>query len=125
MRVCVRLTVFVILLCSLSSCDVDVFGLDSKRVAGGWRLLQTESGGFALMPPHQDVCGYVEQIGWQKPFIISRAESSRLWDVIDTATGKQHSISDEQRRSDPIYRDIAVFDASDAWSRLKHWRRQW
>src|SRR3954451_17478248 len=78
MRACVRVTVFLILLCSLSSCDVDVFGFDSKRVAGDWRLLRTESG-FALMPPHKNVGGYVARIGWQKPFIISRTESSLAW----------------------------------------------
>src|SRR5437762_7295060 len=99
---CVRLTVCALLMLSLTSCDVDLFGLDSKRIAGGWGLLQTESG-FVLMPPHKSTGGYVERIGWQKPLIISRNESSSSWDVMDTSTGKQLSVTDEQRRTDRLY----------------------
>jgi hypothetical protein len=118
----VRFIIWFLVLCSLTSCDFDPFGFDTKRVAGEWRLVETETG-FALM--HDDVGGYVSEIGWQKPVIISRAERSEAWDVVDTSTRKQVSISDQQRRSDPALRDIPVFPAGDAWARLKHWRRQW
>lgn len=121
---CVRFTVCALLLLSLSSCDVDLFGLDPKPIAAGWKLVQTESG-FVLRPPHTSGGSYVERIGWQKPFIISRGESSSSWDIIDTSTGKRSSITDEQRRTDQLYRDIPIRYADDAYAQLKHWRRQW
>jgi hypothetical protein len=95
--------------------------VDTKRIAADLTLMQAEGGGFVLMPRGS----FVEQLGWRKPLIISRGESSRSWDVIDTSTGKQFAISNEQRRADPAYRDIPTLDASEAWAQLKHWRRQW
>jgi hypothetical protein len=115
-----------LLACSalLASCDVDLFGLDAKRIAAGWKLVQTERG-FVLNPPHKNGGGYVDRIGWRKPFIISGGESSSSWDVIDTSAGTQSSITDEQRRTDQLYRHIPIRHADDAWTQLKHWRRQW
>ena len=113
------------LLC-LSSCDVDLFGFDSKRIAAGYRLLQTEAiDGCILMPPHGNIGSSVVELGWRKPFILSRAGQDDHWQVIDTSTKQTLSISEEQRHTDPRYRDIPVYAAHVAWDRLKHWRRQW
>lgn len=114
-----------LLLC-LSSCDVDLFGFDTKRIAAGYRLIQTEAiNECILMPPHGDVGSSVVELGWRKPFILSRVDEQDHWQVIDTSTKQTLSISEEQRHADPRYRDIPVYTAPAAWDRLKHWRRQW
>jgi hypothetical protein len=102
------------ILCCLAGCDVDVFGLDWKRLGGGW-----------LIPPHQRFGTLVVEIGWRKPLILARADGSNGWDVIDTATRKETTISDQQRKTDPTYRDIPVCRARDAWNQLKRYRSVW
>jgi hypothetical protein len=57
----------------LCSCDVNLFGW--KNVAGGYYLDIWGEGdpGYILFPPNNAPGEIkVEQIGWQKPFIIAR-----------------------------------------------------
>jgi hypothetical protein len=113
------------LLC-LTACDVDLFGLDRKKLGGGYSLVLTEiDDACALVPPHQNGGAVVVEVGWQKPLILTRAEGSKTWDIIDTTTQKQTKISDEQRTTDPAYRDIPVYRARDAWNRLTRHRSLW
>ncbi len=126
MRLWLRCAGGLLLIVALSSCDIDLFGFGTKRIAEGYRLIQSEGPDrFALMPPHKDIGSPVTEIGWRRPLIISRYDGSHPWDILDTTTGRQVAISDQQRRSDPAFRDIPVYTASVAWSKLKHWRRQW
>src|SRR5713101_203275 len=110
----------------LTGCDVDLFGLDSKRLGGGYSLELTETDdACALVPPHQNGGAVVVELGWQKPLILTRAERFRTWNLVDTTTQKETNISDEQRTTDPAYRDIPVYRARDAWNRLKRHRSLW
>lgn len=84
----------------LSSCDVDLFGLDTKQIAAGYRLTQAEGGQFALMAPREDSGPIIIDVGWQNPFIISRSDEREPWEVIDTSTKQTVSVSEQQRRED-------------------------
>jgi len=126
MRPFARLGASCLLLFVLSSCDVDLFGFGTKQIAAGYRLIQHEGPDqFALMPPKQDFGSFVTDIGWRQPVILVRSDGSHPWDVIDTSTKRQVSITEQQRRSDPSYRDIPVYTAANAWHKLSHRRRQW
>ncbi|HST31843.1 MAG TPA: hypothetical protein VLK27_13505 [Chthoniobacterales bacterium] len=116
--------VFLALTC-LVGCDVDLFGLDWKRLGGGYSLvLDGETNdACAIVAHHQNGGLIVTQIGWRQPLILSRYESD--WDVLDTSTGKHTKVSEEQRSSDPAYRDIAVYAARIAWDRLKRHKSLW
>lgn len=107
-----------------SSCDVDLFGLDTKQIAAGYRLTQAE-GQIALMAPHENGGPIVIDVGWRNPFIISRSDERKPWEVIDTSTNQKLSISEEQRRADPRFQDIPVDRADVAWDQLKRSKRQW
>jgi hypothetical protein len=110
----------------LTGCDVDLFGLDRKKLGGGYSLLLSEvDDECALVPPHQNGGTLVAEVGWQKPLILTRSDGFKTWDVIDTTTHKQTTISDEQRKTDTAYHNIAVYGAGDAWKRLKHYRSLW
>jgi hypothetical protein len=108
----------------LAGCDVDVFGLDWKRIGGGYSLVLTEQDdACALIAPHDSGGPVVREIGWRQPLILSRYEDT--WDVLDTSTSGHTKISEEQRQSDPAYRDIPVHPARTAWARLKRHKSLW
>jgi hypothetical protein len=110
----------------LCSCDVNLFGW--KAVAGGYWLDDWREGepAYILFPPSDEPGQIrVQELGWKKPFILVRPEGSTAeWIVIDTRTKQRVTISDTQREADPIYRDIAVYPASEAWTRLRR-TKQW
>ncbi|MFN2624443.1 MAG: hypothetical protein ABR611_16605 [Chthoniobacterales bacterium] len=108
-----------------SSCDVDLFGLDTKQIAAGYRLTQAEGGQIALLAPHENGGPVVIDVGWRNPFIISRSDERKPWEAIDTSTKQKLSISEEQRRTDPRFRDIPVDRADVAWDQLKRSKSQW
>jgi hypothetical protein len=113
------------LLC-LTACDVDLFGLDRKRLGGGYSLVLTETdNACALVAPHENGGPVVIEVGWLSPLILTRGDGFKTWDVIDTTTQKKTKISDEQRTTDPAYRDIPIYRARDAWKRLKRHRSLW
>jgi hypothetical protein len=113
------------LLC-LSGCDIDLFGLDWKRLGGGYSLVLTETDDkCGLIPPHGRGGRVIAEVGWQKPLILTRGAERESWDIIDTTTRRETKITDEQRRTDPNYRDIPVYRARDAWNRLKRYRSVW
>jgi hypothetical protein len=120
---------FLLLIASLlllTACDIDLFGLDRKRLGGGYSLVLSEvDDECALVPPHQNGGTLVVEVGWRKPLILTRPDGFKTWDVIDTTTHKQTTIADEQRKTDPAYRDIAVYRAGEAWKRLKRYRSLW
>src|SRR6266513_391423 len=119
------IAVIATLLC-LTACDVDLFGLDRKRLGGGYSLVLTEvDDACALGPPHQNGGAVVIEVGWLNPLILTRADGFKAWDVIDTTTQKKTKISDEQRTTNPAYRDIPVYRARDAWKQLKRHRSLW
>ena len=126
MKPFVRLTVIWLVLFALSSCDVGRFGFGTKQVAAGYRLVQHEGlNPFALKRPQQGYTSAVSEIGWRQPLILARSDAFHPWDVIDTSTKRQISITDRQRRSDPSYRDIPVHTAAEAWHKLSRMRGQW
>ncbi len=115
---------FLALTC-LVGCDVDLFGLDWKRLGGGYSLVlngETDDA-CAIIAPHENGGPMVTEIGWRQPLILSRYEGD--WDVLDTSTGKHTKISAEQRSNDPAYRNIPVYPARTAWARLKRYKSLW
>jgi hypothetical protein len=112
------------LLC-LSACDVDVFGLTEKKIAGGYRLYMGENGGFAVFAPGRSDGPGVIQVGWRKPFIIAVTHDGD-WEVFDTFSGASNLfLTAQQVRADPKIRDIPLLTPDAAWHRLSHYRSQW
>src|SRR5262245_33651434 len=117
-----------ILLVSMAfqACDMAPIGFNTKQIAGGYRLIETEGPDqYALVCPHEEFASTITELGWQKPLIISHYASQDRWDVIDTSTGTKLTVSDTERRLDPKYKDIEAFPVAAAWKRLHHLRAQW
>jgi hypothetical protein len=124
MKHCALFVAFCLSLLGLCSCD-DVLGFGTYRIGAGYYLARTDTNELALIPPDTGFGPTVSDVGWRKPFIISRYDIDRPWDVIDTSTKQQVSISDAQRRTDPKYREIPVYRAEEASKHLGHWKSQW
>jgi len=116
------LTVFV----SLCSCDANLFGPESREIAGGYRLKRVGNPNqFALTIPHEDGGLIIDEIGWHQPLIIARAFGSQYWDLIDTAHARHIRVSDMQRKSDPISQFIQIKSVETAWKELNRRKRLW
>ena len=123
---CFCRVVFVGLFVCLWSCEGDLFGSDSKEIAHGYRLKRIGNPGqFALLAPYDAGGIIIDEIGWDKPFIIARASGSQYWDRIDTDHAEHIRISDSQRMSHPKYRTIPIETADIAWNHLKPHKRVW
>jgi len=57
------------LLC-LIGCDNDVFGLDWKRLGGGYSLVKIDDE-CALISPHESGGPLVVEVGWQNALILA------------------------------------------------------
>src|SRR5438552_4699108 len=110
----------------LCSCDANLFGPDSREIAGGYRLKRVGNPNqFALTIPYQSGGLIIDEIGWRKPFIIARASGSTYWEAINTARAQRISISDLERKSDPVYQSIPIEPAEIAWTKLNLHTRIW
>jgi hypothetical protein len=117
---------FLAVLVCLGSCDKDPFGPDLREIAGGYRLKRTgDPREFALLIPYQSGGLIVDEIGWRKPIIVARGSGSDYWDVINTARAQHTTVSDAQRKSDPVYQSIAVTPVDIAWRELQANKRLW
>jgi hypothetical protein len=113
---------------SLAACDIDLFGTDAGKLAGGYKLKKVERfDGFEyqLLAPDKDQGEDVAEIGWQRPVIVVKFLDQGNWIVTDTIKERSVSISDEDRRTNPFYREIEVFSADVAWRRLSARRDLW
>ena len=110
----------------LCSCDANLFGPESREIAGGYRLKRANNPNeFALTIPNEDGGLIVDEIGWREPLILARAYPSQYWDVINTAHAQHIRVSDLQRKSDPISQSIQISSAEIAWKELNRHRRLW
>ena len=117
-----RIAFLAISLC-LFSCDTEP---DSREIAGGYRLKRVgNSNQFALTIPYQSGGLIIDEIGWRKPFIIARGSGSNYWEAINTAHAQRISISDLERKSDPVYQSIPIEPADAAWTKLDRHKRIW
>ena len=122
----VRPVAFLAIFICLSSCDANLFGPDSRELAGGYRLKRAhEHNRFALIIPNESAGIIIDEIGWSEPFIVARASGSHYWEVINTAHAQRTGISDLQRKSDPIYQSIEIKSAEAAWKHLNRYKRLW
>jgi hypothetical protein len=120
-----RIGLLALIVC-LWSCEWDPFDSNSKEIAHGYRLKRIGNPGqFALLAPNDTGGIIIDEIGWDKPFIIARAAGSEYWDRIDTDHAEHTRISDSQRRSNPKYRTIPTETAEVAWNDLKPHKRMW
>jgi hypothetical protein len=118
--------VFLAVLVSLCSCETNLFGPHSREIAGGYRLKRVGNPNqFALTIPYQTGGLIIDEIGWRKPFILARASGSDYWEAINTARAQHISISDVERKSDPIYQSIQVQPVEIAWRNLNRHKRLW
>ena len=116
------LTVFV----SLCSCDANLFGRDSRELGGGYRLTRAGNPNqFVLTIPNESGGLIIDEIGWHEPFILARASGSQYWDVVNTAHAQRTRVSDQQRKSEPIYQSIQIKSAEVAWKELNWHKRLW
>ena len=110
----------------LCSCDSNLFGPESREIAGGYRLKRVNNPNqFALTIPHEEGGLIIDEIGWQEPLILARAFGSQYWDVINTARAQHIRVSDLQRKSDPISQSIQIKSVEIAWEELKGRKRLW
>ena len=110
----------------LCSCDANLFGPESREIAGGYRLKRVHnSNQFALTIPYEDGGLIIDEIGWHEPLIFARAFGSQYWDVINTARAQHIRVSDLQRKSDPISQSIQIRPAQIAWEQLNRNKRLW
>jgi len=99
---------------------------DSKEIAGGYRLKRTGgSNQLALAIPYKSGGLIVDEIGWREPIIIARASGSSYWEAINTARAQRISITESQRKSDPVYQSIPVEAVETAWAKLNRRNRLW
>src|SRR5712692_7728990 len=104
----------------LCSCEANLFGPDSREIAGGYRLKRVGNPNqFALTIPHESGGLIIDEIGWREPLIVARASGSEYWDVINTARAQHIRVSDLQRKSDPVYQSIQITPAEMAWMELR------
>jgi hypothetical protein len=116
------LTVFV----CLCSCEANLFGPESREIAGGYRLKRADNHNrFALAIPNENGGLIIDEIGWREPFIAARASGSQYWEVINTAHAQRIRVSDVQRKSDPIYQSIQIKSAERGWKDLNRYKRLW
>ena len=110
----------------LCSCDANLFGPESREIAGGYRLKRANNpNGFALTIPNEDGGLIIDEIGWREPLIFARAFGSQYWDVINTARAQHIRVSDLQRKSDPISQSIPIRSAERAWKERHRHNRLW
>src|SRR6266478_1337679 len=98
----------IVVLGSLAACDIDLFGTDAGKLAGGYKLKKVERfHGFEyhLVTADKHQGENIAQIGWQRPLIVVKFSDHRNWIVIDTVKNESVSISDEDRRTNPTYRE--------------------
>jgi hypothetical protein len=114
------------LLC-LAGCDVDVFGVQQKKIAPGYRLYVDDTDhGFAIFEPSASSGPGIARIGWRAPYILADVrDGSRHWQVFDTVTRTSRFLSDSELQADLRLRDIPLTSADAAWKRLSHFRSQW
>src|SRR4051812_21675715 len=116
-----RVSVTLILLSVVAACDIDPFGRTKKKIGSGYCLVVGDTGHeYAVMAPGSSGGTVIDEIGWRKPYIIARPEGDRRWQLFDTSKRTSRYISDEERRSDSLLRDIQPMSANDAWNRLEH-----
>jgi hypothetical protein len=110
----------------LCSCDANLFGPESREIAGGYRLKRVNNPNqFALTIPNEDGGLIIDEIGWREPLILARAFGSQYWDVINTAHAQHIRVSDVQRKSDPISQSIQIKSTEIAWKELNPHKRLW
>lgn len=120
-----RIAFLSVLLC-LCSCDANLFGPDLREIAGGYRLKRTgDPSQFSLLIPNQSGGLIVDEIGWRKPLIVARGTGSEYWDVINTARAQHTTVSDVERKSDPVYQSIQITPVDIAWRELRANKRLW
>ena len=118
--------VFLAAFVCLCSCEANLFGPESREIAGGYRLKRVDNNnGFALIIPNESGGLIIDEIGWREPFIAARASGSQYWEVINTAHAQHIRVSDLQRKSDPIYQSIQIKSAKIAWKDLNRSKRLW
>jgi hypothetical protein len=109
----------------LCSCDVDLFGSDTKKIGRNYRLVKVDwPGEFEFGAPGRAPREAVMEIGWQKPLILVRGGREESWKVIDTVSKETVIIADEQRRTQPRYSSIPIYSAAEAW-KLPRKKRRW
>jgi hypothetical protein len=120
-----RSLVLVLLALCLGSCDVDLFGTDSRRITRDYSLSLTDGPDhYALQHDRAFITPQLELIGWRKPLILCKTEEKQ-WLVVATDTGRQTTISDAERQNNPLYSSIDVRPAPEAWHTLSRHKSVW
>jgi hypothetical protein len=121
------LLVLAVLTCD---CDIDLFGLDERPVAGAYRLHVWEGGRYTLETPGpRDGCGvlggWVRRIGWSDQLILAEQETCggkgarSGWVVVNVKAKSIDPIEEPAIAGRPELARIKVFDAETAFKQLK------
>ena len=119
-------------LISLSSCmDQDPFGLSRRDIVGPYELHQWEDGKtYYLEGPshikgggHGALEGVVTKLGWNDNHILVYQNDDGEgggWRIVDVKKRMISEIVDQARvDQDSTFKGLTIYDASDAWNKLK------
>ena len=116
-------TAFLGMLTILASCDFDPFGSDAREIAAGYSLVRADDkDAFFVRTPGGSGGALCNEIGWQKPYIVSRERASQKWRLLSTDTHDDSVILDSDRQKAP-YGQFKPMAATEAWRVLKSGRR--
>lgn len=108
--------------------DMDPFGMDRKRITGGYYLRRNEFGDFYLIDKdNPDVGGVLEgtvqAIGWSREVIVAKRRSNlrnpRLdgWMVVDIRAKTILGPMTDEEKNAGKFGGIPTYPASEAWKK--------
>ena len=115
----------------LTACDVDLFGNDTREIAGPYALRHSDEaaryfirGGSRHESSDWAVDGSVLQIGWDQQHILVQREAfagaDTAWVVVDVgARTVSGPLSEAAARRLPGIAALRAIPAADAWALLK------
>jgi hypothetical protein len=111
--------------------DQDPFGLSTRDIVGPYELRQWEDGKtYYLEGPshmkgggHGAIEGIVTKLGWDDNYILVYQNDDGKgggWRIVEIKKRKISEIVDQARiDQDSALRGLIIYDASDAWNKLK------
>ena len=94
---------------------------ESRKIGSGYFLTIVDDRPdlIYVCAPNAGSCGDAKEIGWRKPYIITDSIA------IDTSSGDENPLSEEERKKDARVRDIQMHSAKAAWDLLSEEKPIW
>ena len=94
---------------------------ESRKIGSGYFLTIVDDRPDLIYVCASDAssCANAKEIGWRKPYIITDSSA------IDTSSGAENPLSEEERKADVRVRDIQMHSAKAAWDLLSEEKPVW